>query len=103
MIELWVRPTGLRRGHDPSNPQLTDIVGTPSLASMAHRVVLETEEAAFVRKGEDIPSKECLRVEFDPDRGFERLKVVHNVRSDDLMKLASMREALQNDWLGGAG
>lgn len=53
MIELWVKPSALRKGHDPDHPKLEDIRGTDELARLADRVVLETAHAAWVMKDRD--------------------------------------------------
>lgn len=102
MIELWVKSNGLRKGHDPNNPELSDVAGPPELVSLAHRVVLDTASDTFVRKGEDVGWEECTRIIYDPSRpGHNRLCLEAN--SNDLELLAKMRTALQNDYLFDRG
>lgn len=87
MIELWVRHTGLRLSHDPDDPKMTDIRKTDRLAQIADRVILQTKNAAFVRK--DSEGSSYVRVEFDG----ELLSPVP-IGPGDLGKLEQMKDAL---------
>lgn len=102
MIELWVRPSGLRRGYDPNRPELTDIVSTPELIRLADRIILcSSNGRKFVRKGDGMKQNfpYWTPVEFNPTRVYDQLRVM--VDETDMVKVAEMRKALQNDYLGG--
>jgi hypothetical protein len=92
MIELWVKPEGLRRGHDPIHPTINDISVTGQLAQLADRVILQTKHVAVIVKGgaqspED--PRYPMRVIFD---GSSLTQQPHDPK--DLACLEAMREAV---------
>lgn len=89
MIELWVKPEGLRRGHDPDHPTINDISVTGQLAQLADRVIIQTKSSAFIVKPGS-PEGRPLRVIFN---GTSLDPAPIDPR--DLACLEAMREALR--------
>lgn len=106
MIELWVKSEGLRRGHDPGHPLITDISAPQEMVFMADRVVIETTSAAWVVKDRDDTDVGMLepwqlglkptprgytRVSFDPTRAAP-LQI--EISDKDMARFDDMRDAM---------
>ena len=109
MIELWIKPSGLRRGHDPKSPKQYDVRFTPELLSIPHRTILESEAVVLVKDRyferrlplpyEDVKDElePMLRVTFDPDNvGMQFSHSLEGMTEEDNLRIADMRNAVQH-------